>query len=156
MSRSKTSTQNVSCAIAISTLMFAARCFAADHVPVHYWWAFEEDGDKPGNGFVVIERGGKIAGAHFFLFLPDSPEDQSGRFIQMSHIKQDGKVLLAEIKGLKEPEGTVSHIRIEFRDGFDAGKRVRAEVTDSDLDRSKQRPRDMVFVLQGDQWDDQK
>ena len=74
----------------------------------------------------------------------------------MSHIKQDGKVLLAEIKGLKEPEGTVSHIRIEFRDGFDARKRVRAEVTDSDLDRSKQRPRDMVFVLQGDQWDDQK
>jgi hypothetical protein len=138
------------------TIVLAASARGADHVPSRSWWAFEADGDKPGNGFVVIERGGKVENAHFFIFLPDSPEDQSGRFIQMSHIKQDGKVLLAELKGLEEPEGTVAHLRIEFRDGFDAGKRIRAVVTDPDLDRSKQRAKDMVFVLQGDQWDGQK
>ena len=87
------------------TMVLAASARSADHVQSRSWWAFEADGDKPGNGFVVIERGGKVENAHFFIFLPDSPEDQSGRFIQMSHIKQDGKVLLAEIKGLEEPRG---------------------------------------------------
>jgi hypothetical protein len=143
-------------ALIVATTVVTSSGIAADHVPVHYWWAFEDHGDKPGTGYVVIERGGKIEGAHFFIFMPDSPEVRSGRFFQMSGIKQDGKVLFGEIKGLKEREGDVSHIRIEFRDGFDTGKRVRAQITDPDRKPSEQRPQDMVFVLQGDQWDNEK
>jgi hypothetical protein len=137
----------------VATTVVIASGVAAEHVPVRYWWAFEYNGDKPGCGFVVIERAGKIENAHVFIFLPDSPETQSGHFFQMSDIKQDGKVLHGGVKGLTEPEGRVSHFRIEFRDEFDSGKRIRAEVTDPDRDRSKQRPQEMTFVLQGDQWD---
>jgi hypothetical protein len=142
--------------IALAAAMTAldVQCFATDGAPTRSWWAFEDHGDKPGTGYVLIERGGKVERAHFFIFMPDPPEDESGRFLRMTVVKQEGQVLFAEINAFEGHENEEpSKVRIEFRDKFDDGKRVRAEITDPDKERDKQRPQDVVFVLQGDEWE---
>ncbi len=143
--------------LGVTLLASPMRAFCADHSPTRSWWAFEDHGDKPGTGFVLIEQDGKVERAHFFVFIPDPPEDESGRFFRMSNIKQEGTTLTAEINAFKGHESEErSRVRIVFRDRFTDNKRVRAEVTDPDKDRANQRPQNLVFVLQGDQWDPAK
>lgn len=147
----------VSFAVLFGTTARATACEADDSRETRSWWAFENHGDKPGTGYVLVERNGRISAAHFFVFMPDSPENESGRFFQISDIKQDEKVLTGVIKALeKQDHKERSRIRIELLDGFDDGKRIRAEVTDPDRERSKQRPQKITFVLQGDQWERRK
>jgi hypothetical protein len=134
----------------MGALVVGARCVADGHRPSRNWWGFEDHGCKPGTGYVLIEKDGTIIGAHFFIFTPDSPEEGSGRFLQMDNIKQDGRVLIGEVKSFKGTEEN-SRFRIEFQDAFGEGRRVRAEVTDPDKDRAKQRAQNIVFVLQGDE-----
>jgi hypothetical protein len=140
-------------AIGIGALACETVCGAENRPASRNWWAFEEHGDKPGTGYVLIEKDGTITGAHFFIFMPDPSEDESGRFFRMNVIKQQGRVLIAEIKAIKGHVAEEhSRVRIEFHDAFGDGKRVRAEVTDPDKDRAKQRVQDVIFVLQGDHW----
>jgi hypothetical protein len=139
-------------------ILITASCvIGVDHVPLHRWWAFEDHGDKPGTGFVLLERGGKIEGGHFFILMPFSPDDESGRFFKMSKIKQDGKLVTAVIKSLEgDPDIGHSKLQIKLLDDFTGAKRVRGEITDPERERSAQRTQNVVFVLQGDDWDNPK
>jgi hypothetical protein len=139
-------------AIVFGALACGASCGAENRPTSRNWWAFEDHGDKPGTGYVLIEKDGKITGAHFFIFMADPPEDESGHFFRMTIAKQQGQVLIADLKIKGHNAEEHSRVRIEFRDGFGDGKRVRAKISDPDKEPANQRIQDVIFVLQGDHW----
>ncbi len=132
---------------------------AAAQDVVKNWWGYEANGCKPGTGFVLVEKNGRITAAHIFYFQADSSDDPSGLFLQMNVVRQDGDVIIAETREPKATDDKPAEkprekVRLSIKLDAAVGNLRTAIVktVDAEGKETNSQPRNLKFVLQGDCW----
>ena len=111
------------------------------------WVATLNNGDKPGNGYEMIVRDGRVSGGAFYLLDPNKPHDlkSAGQTAAFEDVKHSGTKVTFSFT-LREGEGKLKlAMTISLLDELtgDVGKTAKAKAEDNDGSGAIQ---DLVFT----------